>query len=836
MGSYVDYGPKITNVITWGSRTVVTNSPRIHRVYVTGGIGGTTTGGAVDSVFGRTGVVVAVAGDYTTDLVTEGTNLYYTDGRVSANTDVAANTAARHTHSNIAVLDALTDAGSGSVITSTERTNLTNHLALVNEHIDWTNAPTQTASLDKILVGNDVDEDVGSGTDYIYFSAGGVSDVPYIGFDHSNTVDVEGSFSINRPVVISAKLTLSGSSAQLATDKGIHVNTLQNEDHTGGSTTFDEIKFTLGRLSTVPAIQFHHGDTGNYGYFHFNRDVSLSVLTSSTGGIAINKPVTIEAGQSLTVNTGASLVVEDDAELQKDVYVNSAGTASQGYVYFGSISDPQAAYILYDMDNDWMTTNVGIEASWFDARWELATLGTVGDPMVRFGDSRGYVYPGETIRNLTWSRANTRFEFDYDLYVDGDFTVTGSMSTHDHSTTAQGGTIDHTDLTTIGTNTHAQIDSHLALTNEHIDWTAASSDFSTSGKVASTWTGTATGSSFFADVNHSVSGTATNTINGFDIDYDVALAASSIYAETIRGIRFRYDITDSGASFNTSTVQIIDGRINANSIKISSTNGMQPMYYEFTNPASDQQFENGFMRVRVNGGTSSGQCIAFYSDATIGGSMDGIGYRGYVVGMASSSGSTIIGVQGYAVKAASASHAAIVSLDGVVTGTGTGTAKDKQMGLRIQTHALIRDGSVVIISGSSSTPNAVTTTHMDFVNNGGELYAEGNTEIDGELFCDGNESHSVSDETSTSVNAGSNTYIMCDATSGNVTVNLPAISALSGNREYFIKKVDSGSNTVTVTANGSDTVEGSASAPALTSQYDYIRVIAGNGTMWFITT
>lgn len=52
-------------------------------------------GGAVDSVFGRTGAVVAASGDYTTTQVTEGTNLYYTEARVSANTDVAANTAKR---------------------------------------------------------------------------------------------------------------------------------------------------------------------------------------------------------------------------------------------------------------------------------------------------------------------------------------------------------------------------------------------------------------------------------------------------------------------------------------------------------------------------------------------------------------------------------------------------------------------------------------------------------------------------------------------------------------------------------------------------------------------
>ena len=41
-------------------------------------------GGAVDSVFGRTGVVTAQTGDYTTSQVTEGTNLYFTDARVIA--------------------------------------------------------------------------------------------------------------------------------------------------------------------------------------------------------------------------------------------------------------------------------------------------------------------------------------------------------------------------------------------------------------------------------------------------------------------------------------------------------------------------------------------------------------------------------------------------------------------------------------------------------------------------------------------------------------------------------------------------------------------------------
>jgi hypothetical protein len=50
---------------------------------------------AVTSVFGRTGAVVAVSGDYTTSLVTEGTNLYFTNARsrdaISAGTGISYN-------------------------------------------------------------------------------------------------------------------------------------------------------------------------------------------------------------------------------------------------------------------------------------------------------------------------------------------------------------------------------------------------------------------------------------------------------------------------------------------------------------------------------------------------------------------------------------------------------------------------------------------------------------------------------------------------------------------------------------------------------------------------
>jgi len=79
---------------------------------------------AVDSVFSRTGTVVAQNGDYDTDQVTEAANLYYTEARVSANTDVAANTAKVSADGSVTTHNDVTSAGSGAIITVAERSDL----------------------------------------------------------------------------------------------------------------------------------------------------------------------------------------------------------------------------------------------------------------------------------------------------------------------------------------------------------------------------------------------------------------------------------------------------------------------------------------------------------------------------------------------------------------------------------------------------------------------------------------------------------------------------------------------------------------------------------------
>ena len=80
---------------TSGSGVVAATDTILQAIQkLNGNVSGLVTG--VSSVFGRTGAVIAASGDYSTTQVTEGTNLYYTEARVNANTNVAANTAARH--------------------------------------------------------------------------------------------------------------------------------------------------------------------------------------------------------------------------------------------------------------------------------------------------------------------------------------------------------------------------------------------------------------------------------------------------------------------------------------------------------------------------------------------------------------------------------------------------------------------------------------------------------------------------------------------------------------------------------------------------------------------
>jgi hypothetical protein len=84
-----------------------------------------------DKIISVNGQVGAVA--LTTDDIPEGANKYYDDALVSANTDVAANTAARHVHSNFALLETYTQTNANIADAVTKRHTHAN-LALLHSY------------------------------------------------------------------------------------------------------------------------------------------------------------------------------------------------------------------------------------------------------------------------------------------------------------------------------------------------------------------------------------------------------------------------------------------------------------------------------------------------------------------------------------------------------------------------------------------------------------------------------------------------------------------------------------------------------------------------------
>lgn len=121
----------------------------------------------VASVFGRTGAVAAASGDYNTSQVTENVAaLYYTEGRVSANTDVAANTSARHSHSNSAQLalvtdgdhDVRTDNPHGTTKTHVGLGSVTDAAQLTRAAGDWAAFTEATPAATDLILIEDADD------------------------------------------------------------------------------------------------------------------------------------------------------------------------------------------------------------------------------------------------------------------------------------------------------------------------------------------------------------------------------------------------------------------------------------------------------------------------------------------------------------------------------------------------------------------------------------------------------------------------------------------------------------------------------------------------------
>ena len=74
--------------------------------------------------------------------------------------------------------------------------------------------------------------------------------------------------------------------------------------------------------------------------------------------------------------------------------------------------------------------------------------------------------------------------------------------------------------------------------------------------------------------------------------------------------------------------------------------------------------------------------------------------------------------------------------------------------------------------------------------------------------------------------------IFADATSAAIIITIPLASTLAG-KIYRFKKTDSSVNTVTITAQGSDEIDGSSTA-IISTQYDAVTIQSDGVSNWWI--
>ena len=81
-----------------------------------------------------------------------------------------------------------------------------------------------------------------------------------------------------------------------------------------------------------------------------------------------------------------------------------------------------------------------------------------------------------------------------------------------------------------------------------------------------------------------------------------------------------------------------------------------------------------------------------------------------------------------------------------------------------------------------------------------------------------------------------NSIISCDTTSGAITINLPAAGATNVGAGFVLTVKDqagtTGSNNITLDPNGSETIDGSATA-VMTVNWSSLTIYS-NGSNWFI--
>jgi hypothetical protein len=138
-------------------------------------------------------------------------------------------------------------------------------------------------------------------------------------------------------------------------------------------------------------------------------------------------------------------------------------------------------------------------------------------------------------------------------------------------------------------------------------------------------------------------------------------------------------------------------------------------------------------------------------------------------------------------------------------------------------------GAVLFMSTSGDVTQNNNNFYFDATNY--RLSVAGGTSPSSTLTVGGSVSVGISTKTASYSASVNDHTILCNNTSGAITITLPLASGCSG-RVYVVKKISAAGNNVTVQRNGSgsDLIDG-ASTVALANQYDAL-MIQSDGTNW----
>lgn len=218
----------------------------------------------------------------------------------------------------------------------------------------------------------------------------------------------------------------------------------------------------------------------------------------------------------------------------------------------------------------------------------------------------------------------------------------------------------------------------------------------------------------------------------YDMDYSQN-GAGAAHLEVIRAINIDIDMTHTATAFSGPTVQFMQGRLDA-----ASGVAVASRVFDLQAVVNSTSFSGGASGAYLMSieGNIAGQLIALKTDSRNAGAGRAVGYQGAATGLTGATGE-LCGVEGFITSVGTVAR--VVGLSAAPrAGGGALPTNDKIVGVRSASgHLLVTAASGAIVTGTPSDLSTVSTTHLNFASNAGELYVQGALEVDGKAWFDG---------------------------------------------------------------------------------------------------